>query len=85
LPPEDTCRVVEVEAAVPIVTTKDVVAASDPEVPVMVSVFLPSGAELLAVRVNMLVPLTLGFGEKAAVTPLGRPAAAKLTLPAKPY
>ena len=82
---DDTCRVVEVEAAVPIVTAKDVVAVWDPEVPVMVTVFVPSGAELLAVRVSTLLPVAIGFGEKLAVTPLGRPATARLTLPANPY
>jgi hypothetical protein len=85
LPADDICRVVEVEAAVPIVTAKDVVAVWDPEVPVMVTVFVPSGAELLAVRVSTLLPVAVGFGEKVAVTPLGRPAAARLTLPANPY
>jgi hypothetical protein len=85
LPPEDTCRVVEVEAAVPIVTSKEVVAVWDPEVPVMVTVLVPSGAELLAVRVSTLPPVAAGFGEKFAVTPLGKPAAERLTLPSNPY
>jgi hypothetical protein len=59
VPPEDTCRVVEVEAAVPIVTSKEVVAVCDPEAPVIVTVFVPSGAELLAVSVSTLVPFAV--------------------------
>src|ERR1700733_8471255 len=85
LPPEDTCSVVEVEAAVPIVTTTGVVAVWVPEAPVMVTVFVPSGAELLAVSVSTLVPAAAGFGEKVAVTPLGRPVAERLTLPSNPF
>ena len=51
----------------------------------MVAVFVPSGAEVLAVNVSTLVPVPIGFGEKVAVTPSGRPAAAKLTLPSNPF
>ncbi len=65
-------------------------AVSDPEVPVMVSVKVPSAAVLLAVKVRMLVPIELllvevGFGENDAVTPLGRPVTARFTLPLNPY
>jgi hypothetical protein len=55
-----------------------------PEVPVMVTVDVPVAAVLLAVSVNMLVPVALE-GLKDAVTPLGNPEADKLTLPLKPF
>jgi hypothetical protein len=55
-----------------------------PEVPVMVMVDDPGAAELLAMRVSVLVPGALeGFME--ALTPEGRPDAAKVTLPLKPF
>lgn len=61
-----------------------VVANKLPEVPVMVTVLgPPTVAELLAVSVSRLVPLA-GFVPKAAVTPLGKPVAASVTLPVKP-
>lgn len=45
---------------------------------------VPSVAELLAIRVSVLVPVALeGFME--ALTPEGRPAAAKVTVPLKPF
>lgn len=49
-----------------------------------VTVYCPSVAELLAVTVSVLAKLA-GFGEKDAVTPLGRPEIAKVTLPVKPF
>jgi hypothetical protein len=49
-----------------------VVAVSVPEVPVMVTSDVPSVAVALAVRVSTLLPV-VGLGEKAAVTPAGRP------------
>ena len=48
-----------------------------------VTVAVPAAAVALAVKVNVLVEVA-GFGLKAAVTPLGRPEAEKLTLPVKP-
>ena len=61
------------------------VELKEPEVPVMVSVYCPMLAELLAVSVKVLLPV-VGFGLKDAVTPLGRPdVTAKLTLPLNPY
>ena len=60
-----------------------VVAVRLPEVPVMVTVELPVVAVELAVRVRTLVPV-VGFVPKAAVTPLGRPEAARVTLPVNP-
>ena len=55
-----------------------------PEVPVMVSVFVPGAAELDAVNVRMLL-LVVGFGFQSAVTPLGNPDTEKVTLPENPY
>jgi hypothetical protein len=60
-----------------------VVWLSEPETPVMVTVLVPVVAELLAVNVSVLVPVA-GFGLNAAVTPLPKPLAHKVTLPAKP-
>ena len=60
-----------------------VVLVSDPEVPVMVTVTVPAAALALAVNVSVLVVL-VGLGLKAAVTPLGRPEAERVTLPLKP-
>jgi hypothetical protein len=54
-----------------------------PEVPVIVTVADPVVAVLLAVSVSTLVPV-VGFVPNAAVTPLGRPDAARLTLPVNP-
>jgi hypothetical protein len=52
-----------------------------PEVPVIVTVVGPPAvAEPLAVSVRVLVP-AVGFGLNPAVTPLGRPDAARVTLP----
>ena len=52
----------------------------DPEVPFTVTVEVPVAAEDEAVKVSVEVALpfeggVIGFGEKAAVTPLGRPEA----------
>jgi hypothetical protein len=60
-----------------------VVADKDPDVPVIVTVEDPVVAVLLAVRVNTLV-LVVGFVPNEAVTPLGRPDAASVTLPVNP-
>jgi hypothetical protein len=60
-----------------------VVAARLPEVPVIVTVEVPVVAVLLAVSVSTLVPV-VGFVPNAAVTPLGRPDAARVTLPVNP-
>jgi len=53
-----------------------------PEVPVIVMVLVPAVAVLLAVNVATLDPL-VGLVAKAAVTPAGRPVAARVTLPVK--
>jgi len=55
-----------------------------PEVPVIVTVDVPVAAVALAVSVKELV-VVAEAGLKEAVTPLGRPDADKLTLPAKPF
>lgn len=49
----------------------------------MVTVLVPVVAVLLAVNVSVLV-LAAGFGLNAAVTPLPRPEADRVTLPMKP-
>ena len=60
-----------------------VVAVVEPEVPVMVTVEVPTVAVALAVNVITLVPV-VGLAPKVAVTPAGRPVAAKVTLPVNP-
>ena len=60
-----------------------VLAVSEPEVPVMVRPTVVPGAELLAVRVSTLVAV-VGLVPKTAVTPLGKPEAARVTLPLNP-
>jgi hypothetical protein len=61
-----------------------VVCVKLPEVPVIVTVAAPVVALPLAVKVSV-VELVEGFGLKAAVTPLGKPVAEKVTLPLKPF
>jgi hypothetical protein len=61
-----------------------VVATMLPEVPVTVTVAEPVVAVALAVNVSTLVPV-VGLGLNAAVTPLGRPDAARVTLPVNPF
>src|ERR1019366_6476344 len=55
-----------------------------PDVPVIVTVAVPVAAVTLAVRVSVLL-LVAGLGLNAAVTPLGRPDAKRVTLPLKPF
>ena len=61
-----------------------VVADSLPEVPVIATVAVPVAAALLAASVTTLLPLA-GFVPNVAVTPLGRPEAARVTLPENPF
>jgi hypothetical protein len=68
----------------PTVTAMAVLAVREPEVPVIVTVAAPIVAELLAVSVRMLEPVA-GLVPKAAVTPPGRPVAARLTEPVNPF
>ena len=58
-------------------------SVSDPNVPVTVIAAFPGAAVLVAVNVKMLVPL-VGFWEKFAVTPLGKPETERLALTVKP-
>jgi hypothetical protein len=60
-----------------------VVCVMLPDVPVRVTVAVPTDAVALAVSVKVLV-LVAGFGLKLAVTPVGKPDAARVTLPLKP-
>ena len=60
-----------------------VLAVSDPDVPVIVSVEVPAAAALLAVRVNTL-ELVAGLVPNEAVTPVGSPDTASVTLPVNP-
>jgi len=60
-----------------------VLAVKLPDVPVMVTVAVPVVAVLLAVSVRTLLPV-VGFVPKDAVTPLGKPEAARVTLPLNP-
>jgi hypothetical protein len=60
-----------------------VVAVTVPDVPVIVTVAAPVVVVLLAVSVSTLLPV-VGFVPNAAVTPLGKPDAASVTLPVKP-
>jgi hypothetical protein len=66
------------------VRLKVVVCVKLPDLPVIVTVAVPKAAVALAVRVKVLVEV-VGFGLNPAVTPLGRPEAAKLTLPVKSF
>jgi hypothetical protein len=54
-----------------------------PEVPLMVTVDVPAVAVLLAANVTTLDPV-VGLVPNAAVTPLGSPEAARVTLPVNP-
>ena len=60
-----------------------VLAVNVPDVPVIVTVAVPAVAVALAARVNTLLPV-VGFVPKDAVTPLGKPDAARVTLPVNP-
>ena len=53
-------------------------------VPRMVTVPVPAAAPAVAVRVRVELVPPAGFGANDAVTPAGRPSAARVTLPAKP-
>jgi hypothetical protein len=60
-----------------------VVAVWLPDVPVIVRLYCPTADDVLAVIVNVLLE-AVGFGENAAVTPLGRPDMVRFTLPVNP-
>jgi len=61
-----------------------VVCVKVPDVPVMVTVTVPTAAELLTASVNVLVAVA-GLGLNDAVTPLDSPDADKLTALLKPF
>jgi len=65
------------------VRENNVVFIKLPDEPATVTVTVPMAAVLLAVSVNVLV-LAVLLGLNAAVTPVGRPDADRLTLPLKP-
>ena len=55
-----------------------------PDVPVIVSEYVPTGAVLLAV--NVIVEfVVIGLGTIDAVTPAGKPETARLTSPVNPF
>ena len=61
-----------------------VLCDSAPDAPVTVMGTVPSGAALLAVSVSVVALVVLA-GLNAAVTPMGRPEAERLTLPLNPF
>lgn len=73
-----TVKLADVEAAT--VSAKVVVAVREPETPVIVMVDVPIVAAQLAVKVSTLLPV-VGLVPKTAVTPLGNPDTARVTLP----
>lgn len=57
-----------------------------PDVPVIVIVDVPGEVELAALRVSVLVLAVVALvGLKDAVTPVGRPDAARVTVPVNPF
>ncbi len=61
-----------------------VLAVRVPEVPVIVNVDVPAVAELLAFSVSML-DAVVGLVPNEAVTPLGKPDAARVMLPVNKF
>ena len=61
-----------------------VLAVCVPDVPVTVRGYWPTGVVLPAFTVRVVNPVE-GLGLNEAVTPLGKPATDRFTLPAKPY
>jgi hypothetical protein len=74
---------VGVQAELLTVNTMVVLEVTLPEVPVMVTVDVPAVAELLAVSVSTL-DAVVGLVPNEAVTPVGKPEAARVTLPVNP-
>jgi hypothetical protein len=66
------------------VSVSGVVKARFPEVPATLNTVVPIAAELSAIRVSTLLVIVPG-GLKEAVTPGGKPAADRLTVPLKPF
>ena len=63
---------------------KVLVTVWEPEVPVTVTVLVPTGAEAATLSVSVLLKF-VELGEKEAVTPLGSPETERFTFPVKPY
>jgi len=61
-----------------------VVAVMPADVPVIVNGYWPTGTELAAYRYRVLADC-VGLADQRYVTPLGKPATDKLTLPENPY
>ena len=74
----------ELDDAAVMVSAIVVLAVIEPEVPMMVTVAVPTVAVLLAASVSTLVAVA-GLVAKVAVTPLGRPDAVRVALPANPF
>ena len=72
-----------VQLAAVIVNAMVVLAVRAPDVPVMVTVDVPTAAELPAVKVSTLDTVA-GLVANDAVTPAGSPEAARVTLPLNP-
>jgi hypothetical protein len=66
---------------VPTINEMEVVALNVPEVPVMVIGYVPATVDAAAARVTT-IEVVEEAGLKVAVTPVGRPEAANVTLPA---
>jgi len=66
------------------VRVSEVVRVRLPDVPVIVIVAVPGTATALAANVRVL-DVAAGFGLNAAVTPFGKPDAARLTFPLNPF
>ena len=72
-----------VQAPLVMVNAMAVLAVRVAEVPVIITVYVPAAAELLAASVITL-DAALGFVPNVAVTPVGTPDAARVTLPLNP-
>ena len=68
------------EIAPSIVRAIGVVASSEPETPVIAMLYVPTLTAQPVVSMSTLLPV-VGLVPKVAVTPLGRPEAARVTLP----
>lgn len=68
----------------PTVSEMVVDAVNVPEVPAIITADVPATAVLLAVNATILDPV-VGLVPNAAVTPVGNPEAASVTLPANPF
>jgi Na+/alanine symporter len=65
------------------VTDRPVLEVSEPEMPLMVRLYVAAGVVVLVVRIREL-ELVVGFGLNEAVIPLGRPDMDRVTLPENP-